>query len=130
MFLFRQSHLMLLFHYTHYLICLIERTQLIMKCFTKRLSAKQDELIKQECKKEFAKLLDHYNREVAMQVIHILHFDFGFGEKRLYKFAERLNEMQRKQKETYELDSSDTAWLCEKQLKDDGLNVDKIVEQR
>ena len=100
-----------------------------MKCFTKILYAKQDELIKQECKKEFAKLLDHYNREVAMQVIHILHFDFGFGEKRLYKFAERLNEMQRKQKETYELDSSDTAWLCEKQLKDEGLDVDKIIEQ-
>lgn len=37
--------------------------------------------------------------------------------------------MQKKQKETYELDSSDTAWLCEKQLKDDGLNVDKIIEQ-
>lgn len=75
-----------------------------MKCFTKRPSAKQDKLIKQECRKEFAKLLDQYNREAAIQVLHILHFDFGFGEKRLYRFADKLNEMQRKQKETYELD--------------------------
>ena len=88
-----------------------------MKCFTKRPSAKQDKLIKQECRKEFYKLLDQYNRESAMQVIHILHFDFGFGEKRLYKFVDRLNEMQRRQKETYELEDTDTAFICEKQLK-------------
>lgn len=101
-----------------------------MKCFTKRPSAKQDKLIKQECRKEFAKLLDQYNREAAIQVLHILHFDFGFGEKRLQRFADKLNEMQRTQKETYELDYSDTAWLCEKQLTDVGLNVDKILEKR
>lgn len=101
-----------------------------MKCFTKRPSAKTDKLIKQECRKEFYKLLDQYNRESAMQVIHILHFYFGFGEKRLYKFVEKLNEMQQKQKATYELEYSDTAWLCEKQLKDDGLDIDKILEKR
>jgi hypothetical protein len=101
-----------------------------MKCFTKRPSAKQDKLIKQECRKEFAKLLDQYNREAAIQVLHILHFDFGFGEKRLQRFADKLNEMQRTQKETYELDYSDTAWLCEKQLTDVGLNIDNILEKR
>ena len=101
-----------------------------MKCFTKRPSAKTDKLIKQECRKEFAKLLNQYNRESAIQVLHILHFDFGFGEKRLYKFADKLGEMQQRQKETYELEYSDTAWLCEKQLKDDGFDVDKIQEKR
>ena len=101
-----------------------------MKCFTKRPSAKQDKLIKQECRKEFYKLLDQYNRESALQVLHILHFDFGFGEQRLYRFVDKLNEMQQKQKETYELEYSDTAWLCEKQLIEDGLNVNKILERR
>jgi hypothetical protein len=101
-----------------------------MKCFTKRPTAKQDKLIKQECKKEFYKLLDQYNRESAMQVLQILHFDFGFGEQRLYRFVDKLNEMQQKQKETYELEYSDTAWLCERQLTEDGLNVNKILEKR
>lgn len=100
-----------------------------MKCFTKRPTAKQDKLIKQECRKEFEKLLNEYNRNAAMQVLHILHFDFGFGEKRLYKFADKLGEMQQKQKETYELEYSDTAWLCEKQLKDAGFDVDKILSK-
>jgi galactokinase len=101
-----------------------------MKCFTKRTTAKQDKLIKRECRKEFYKLLDLYNREAAVQVLHILHFDFGFGEKRLQRFADKLNEMQRKQKEQYELDFSDTAWLCEKQLADEGFNIDKFIENR
>ena len=101
-----------------------------MKCFTKRTTAKQDKLIKQECRKEFYKLLDLYNREAAIQVIHILHYDFGFGEKRLMKFADKLGEMQQNQKETYELEYSDTAWLCEKQLANDGLDIDKILEKR
>lgn len=101
-----------------------------MKCFTKRPSSKTDKLIKAECRKEFAKLLDQYNRETAMQVIHILHFEFGFGEKRLQRFVNKLNEMQQQQKETYELEYSDTAWLCERQLADDGLDIDKILEKR
>lgn len=101
-----------------------------MKCFTKRPTAKQDKLIKTECRKEFYKLLDQYNRESAIQVLHILHFDFGFGEQRLYRFVDKLNEMQQKQKETYELEYSDTAWLCERQLTEDGLNVNKILEVR
>jgi hypothetical protein len=100
-----------------------------MKCFTKRPSAKTDKLIKQECRKEFRNLLDLYNREAALQMMHILHFDFGFGEQRLYRFAEKLNEMQKRQKETYELDYSDTAWICEKQLKDDGIDVEKILKR-
>lgn len=101
-----------------------------MKCFIKRPTAKQDKLIKQECRKEFYKLLDQYNRESAIQVLHILHFDFGFGEQRLCRFVDKLNEMQQKQKETYELEYSDTAWLCERQLTEDGLNVNKILEKR
>lgn len=101
-----------------------------MKCFTKRPSAKQDKLIKQECRKEFYKLLDQYNRESATQVLHILHFDFGFGEKRLKRFADKIGEMQRKQKENYELEWTDTAFICEKQLTDAGFNVDDILEKR
>lgn len=101
-----------------------------MKCFTKRPTAKQDKLIKEECRKEFYNLLDQYNREAAIQVLHILHFDFGFGEQRLYRFVDKLNFMQKQQKETYLLEDSDTAWICEKQLKDAGFDVDKILKKR
>lgn len=95
----------------------------------KEPTAKQKEIVRAECKKEFLRHLDKYNHDTAMQVIHILHFDFGFGQKRLQQFADRLLEMQIKQKERYELPDSDTPWLCEKQLIEDGINVEELLKE-
>ena len=87
----------------------------------------QKKIIKQEVSKEFTKQFERYNRNTALQVIHILHFDFGFGQKRLQQFADKLLEMQIKQKERYELSDSDTPWLCETQLRESGIDIDKIL---
>ena len=102
-----------------------------MNCFTKRTTAKQDKVIKQECKKEIYKLLDQYNRESAIQLLYVLHFGKErYGEKRLMRVMDEINRMQKEHKETYMLEYSDTAWICEKKLKDDGLDVDKILKVR
>ena len=77
---------------------------------------------------QFLKLLDKYNYDAALQVLHILHFEFGFGEKRLQKFADCLTQMQKEQKERYELQDEDTPWLCAEQLRKDGIYVDKILK--
>ena len=93
----------------------------------KEPTAKQKEIVRAECKKEFLRHLNKYNHDTALQVIHILHFDFGFGQKRLQQFANKLLEMQIKQKERYELLDCDTPWLCERQLKESGIDIDKIL---
>ena len=90
-------------------------------------TAEQRKYLKQEVVKEFSKLLERYNHDTAMQVLHILHFDFGFGQSRLQKFADKLTEMQANQKERYELSDSDTPWLCEKQLKESGIDTDSLI---
>ena len=90
-------------------------------------NAEQRKALKQEVAKEFGKLLELYNHDTAMQVLHILHFDFGFGQSRLQKFADKLTEMQANQKERYELSDSDTPWLCEKQLKESGIDTDSLI---
>ena len=51
---------------------------------------RQQEMIHEECRKEFYKLLGHYNRSAAIQILYILHFEFGFGDKRLEKFSDLL----------------------------------------
>jgi hypothetical protein len=84
--------------------------------------------VKDDIKAQFIKLLNVYNRDAALQVIHILHFEFGFGEKRLQKFAECLNQMQQEQKERYELNDEDTPWICAEQLRRDGIDVEKIMK--
>ena len=89
----------------------------------------QRQALKQEVTKEFTKMLETYNHDAAMQVLHILHFDFGFGQARLQKFADKLTEMQTYQRERYELPDSDTPWLCEEQLKNSGINVDELLKE-
>ena len=84
--------------------------------------------VKEDISKQFTKLLDKYNYDAALQIIHILHFEFGFGEKRLQKFADSLTQMQKDQKERYELEDEDTPWICEVQLKRDGIDVKKILK--
>lgn len=83
--------------------------------------------VKEDIAKQFQKLLDRYNYDAALQVLHILHFEFGFGEQRLQKFADCLTQMQKDQKERYELDDEDTPWICAEQLRRDGIDIQKII---
>ena len=100
----------------------------MMKCrASKKLNKKQKDNIHNAVATEFNKLIDQYNQEAALQVLHILHFEFGFGMKRLQRFADRLVDMQAQQKRRYELEDEDTPWLCDKQLKNDGIDVGKLL---
>ena len=84
--------------------------------------------VKDDIAKQFMLLLDKYNYDAALQVLHILHFDFKFGNKKLKRFADRLTQMQKEQKERYELQDEDTPWICAEQLRKDGIYVDKILK--
>ena len=101
-----------------------------MKCriYKNEPNAAQKKSLRQEVVKEFNNLLELYNKDTALQVLHILRFDFGFGQERLKKFANKLKEMQIRQQERYELPESDTPWLCEKQLKESGIDIEAILE--
>jgi hypothetical protein len=90
-------------------------------------TAQQKKVLEQEVIREFNKHLERYNHSTAVQVLHILRFDYGFGQARLQKFADKLCEMQKHQEEFYELPPGDTPWLCEKQLRDSGIDIDKIL---
>ena len=88
----------------------------------------QKRALKQECVKEFNNLLSFYNNQVAMQVLHILRFDFGFGKERLQRFADKLTEMQAKTIERYEVTTGEVPDICEIQLRDSGIDVKKLLE--
>lgn len=102
-----------------------------MKCriYKNEPNAAQRKTLRQEVVKEFNNLLELYNKDTALQVLHILRFDFGFGQERLKKFADKLKEMQIRQQERYELPESDTPWLCEKQLRESGIDIDEILKE-
>ena len=65
-----------------------------------------------------------------MQVLHILRFDFGFGQERLNKFADKLKNMQTKTVDRYEVKDEDIPNICELQLRESGINLDELLKER
>ena len=103
-----------------------------MKCriYNNQPNAAQMKVLRAECVKEFDKLLSLYNREVALQVLYILRFDFGFGQERLKKFADKLAEMQNNTVHRYEVKDGEIPDICEIKLRDSGIDVKKILERQ
>ena len=99
-----------------------------MKCHVPKLTAKEMKAVREECQRQFDELLEGYNRQVVLQLLHVLHFEYGYGQQRLETFARRLKEMQTGMRSRYELSEGDTAWLCEQQLRADHINVDTLLE--
>ncbi len=102
-----------------------------MKCriYKNEPNAAQRKALRQEVVKEFDILRQRYNEDTALQVLHILHFDFGFGKKRLQRFADKLAEMQIGQEARYELPPDETPWLCRRQLEESGINVKELIKE-
>lgn len=84
----------------------------------------QKKALRQECVKEFDKLLEMYNKQVALQVLHILRFKCGYGQKRLKRFSNWLAEMQIKTIDKYVVTDEDVPDICEIQLRDSGIDVE------
>lgn len=91
-------------------------------------NATQRKALRAECVREFNRLLEFYNKQVAIQILHILRFDYGFGQKRLEAFAKKLSDMQIKTMERYEITEDDVPGICEIQLKDSGINLKTLLE--
>ena len=102
-----------------------------MKCriLKNEPNSAQRKALKQEVAKEFNKLLERYNRDASMQILWVLHSEFGFGQQRLQKFADKLAAMQINMEYTYELPEDDTPWLCEQKLIESGIDVKAIMKE-
>ena len=87
-------------------------------------NAQQKKVLKEQCRKEFFNLLEHYNKQVALQVMYILHFKYGFGKKRLMQFFELLKAMQERHIEHYEVKDDDVPDICEIKLREVGINIE------
>ena len=100
-----------------------------MKCRIKNeLSSAQKKILHQECVKTFDKQLAIYNKQVALQVLHILRFEFGFGQQRLKRFSDKLEEMQIKTIGRYECTDGEVPDILEIKLRESGINVDELLK--
>lgn len=88
----------------------------------------QRKALRAECEKEFFALLDKYNHQVAIQILYLLHIDYGFGNERLKKFADKLKQMQIDLEDRYEMGQDCTWWLCEQKLKESGIDAEGLLK--
>lgn len=93
-------------------------------------TAAQRKALRAECVKEFDKLLELYNKQVALQVLYILRFDYGFGQQRLEQFSKHLAEMQIDTIGRYDAIDEEVPDICEIKLRDSGIDVKKILESQ
>ena len=89
----------------------------------------QKKALRQECVKEFDKLLETYNKQVALQVLHILRFKCGYGQKRLKRFSNWLAEMQITTIDKYVATDDEVPDICEIQLRESGINLDEFLKE-
>lgn len=94
-----------------------------------RPNSAQRRALKQMVETEFNELLEKYNRQANLQYLYVLHFTFGFGQKRLQQAADALWEMQRDFDCRYELPEDDTPWLCEQKLIESGIDVKALLKE-
>ncbi len=92
-------------------------------------NAAQRKTLRNECVKHFDNLLSTYNRQVALQVMHILRFDFNFGQQRLKQFSDKLAEMQIKTMDRYVATDEEVPDICEIQLRESGINLDELFKE-
>ena len=99
-----------------------------VRLYSNQPNAAQRKALHKQCQKEFFNLLENYNKQVAAQIMCILHFDFGFGKKRLFDFFKKLKRMQADYMERYELIDEEVPDVCEIKLRNAGINLEEFFE--
>jgi hypothetical protein len=89
----------------------------------------QRKVLQGEVLKEFNTLLENFNHDVMIQMLYLFHFKRGYGQKRLKQLNKDIAEALDGLNARYELSVNDTAWLCEKKLREDGIDVDELFKE-
>lgn len=99
-----------------------------MRCNVPKLTKRERDAVTVECERQFAELLEKFNRQAAIQILYVLHTKYGFGQARLEAFTQKLAAVQKGLETRYDLKRDDTPWLCETKLREDHIDVDKLLE--
>lgn len=95
------------------------------KIFGANLTDAEKKALDIEIRRQFAEYTEKYEQDVEAMVLLMLREEFGFGEQRLRKAHQGLTEGIDSLVENYQMEDSDTAWLCTQKLKDAGFDISK-----
>lgn len=84
-----------------------------------------NEMLSEEIRQASA---DHEKEEMAV-VAWVLHRRLGWVENGIRNFMKDYYPVLQELNTQYEMDATDTPWLCSKKLKDSGIDFDKIYAE-
>lgn len=89
-----------------------------------QLSSNQRRAMDEEIKRQLAEYDKANTLEIDSMVLWVLYSEFGFGKKRLRKFFDKFSEELDALVKRYEMNDTDTSWLCTRKLKDEaGIDI-------
>lgn len=85
-----------------------------------------------EIQKELAEWTRKHEKEIIAMVLRQVRRTFGSGKKKLKEFFDDFDPDIQALVDKYELGemSSDEAWICTRELREEGIDIDKWYEER
>lgn len=94
------------------------------KVFGADFTAKERTAMNMEINRQIIEADKKYTNDIDAMVLYTLHVHLGFGKKRLRRFWEAFQQEHKALIEYYQM-PDDGAWLCQRKLKDIGVNVEE-----
>lgn len=94
-----------------------------------KMTAAEKKAMDIEIRKQFAEYDRKNEVEINAIVLWVLRTQLKFGPKRLRRFFDRFNPAIKALIDQYEMDDTDDIWLCTRQLKEYGVDVEQWMKE-
>ena len=90
-----------------------------------QLSKAEQRVLDQEIAKQVVEMDLQMELDRDSSILWMLHEQFGFGQKRLFKAWKLMYEDNKKLQARYEMGPEDGGWLCRQKLKQYGVDLER-----
>lgn len=93
------------------------------------LTNNEKKALELETRKILAEETRAHKKEMAAMILWVLHETEGYGPKRLRRVFDKFDKSIDELIAHYELDNTDSVWLCTYKLKEYGIDINKWFEE-
>lgn len=98
--------------------------------FGAKFTAAEQKAINLELDRQMAEHMRKHAIEIEAILLKRVRDTLGFGEKRLRKFFDECDDDIARLIERYEMPEEDCAWLCTRQLKEEGFDIEQWYREK
>lgn len=95
------------------------------KLFGVEFNKTEQRIVEKALGEQWAEMGRQMEMDQDSSVLWMLHEQFGFGHKRLYRAWKLMHEDNKKLQARYEMGPEDGGWLCRQKLKEYGVDIER-----